>query len=143
MKSGLLLTLLVASSALSADAPKVAFPSHFILIPDADDRPLEKKAAKYQDTVYLRERVKTLERAVRQLQEEVAWLRYSNPSKNPGTYDRPTQTWFCAAKSSFDRMYAGKGSTQLEARVNAVNACKKEESLHCSEKSVTCEKEAQ
>ncbi len=50
---------------------------------------------------------------------------------------------FCTVESAFDGSFSGKGSTELEAKTAAMDACRKGsrgKGFHCEEDSITCDK---
>lgn len=137
----LLLTAFITTESVVAQ-PKVILPEHFVKIPEDGDRTFDKKKAKQDEEIrLLKARTKVLEEAVRQLQEEVYWLRYANDIK-PSPKERNPSVWFCSVKSAFDRTYTGQGETQVEARAKAMDSCEKADGgLHCKDEKMVCEKE--
>ncbi len=87
----------------------------------------------------LRERVRLLEAAVRQLQEEVYRLKNSD---TPTGYGRPSQrpSYTCFLNTPFDGSFYGKGDTKLEAKAKALNDCEKKDKGYCNANQVTCER---
>ena len=54
----------------------------------------------------------------------------------------PQVTYYCTIDSVFDGVFSGSGSTNLEARTNAINACKYEargNGVHCKVSSIECD----
>ncbi|MFY7929354.1 MAG: hypothetical protein ACOVS5_10835 [Oligoflexus sp.] len=84
----------------------------------------------------LRDRIRTLEIAVRQLQEEVIRLRLqrdNDPNLRKNSYT-------CFIPTPFDGSFYGKGETKLEAKAKALNECEKKNRSFCQESKVVCEK---
>ncbi|WP_372656000.1 hypothetical protein [Halobacteriovorax sp.] len=55
---------------------------------------------------------------------------------------RPQVTYYCTIDSTFDGIFSGTGSSELEARTNAINACKyggRGNGVHCSVNSIECD----
>ena len=77
------------------------------------------------------QRVRRLERAVRDLQIQVYQLQLNN-IQQPIAIAVHT----CSLPTSFDGTFLGKGLTEIEARANAVNACKDGGGFPCSDSRV-------
>ncbi len=86
----------------------------------------------------MRERIRLLEIAVRQLQSEVYRLRTQRSVTTIETRRRPS--YACMLSTAFGGTFHGKGDTMLEAKAKSLNACEKREKGFCREEKVVCEK---
>ena len=86
---------------------------------------------KENDSRELSRRVNRLERAVRELQNRI--YDFEDDSV-PAT--REVTVYTCVLPTSFDGTFIGKGKTEVEARANAVNSCKKAGAPFCYESNV-------
>jgi hypothetical protein len=84
----------------------------------------------------LRERIRLLESAVRQLQEEV--YRLKTQDNEYGSNRRPGFT--CFLNTPFNGTFYGKGETKLEAKAKTLNECEKKDKGYCNANQVSCEK---
>ena len=140
----LLTTLIVFRNARAEDSGtevRIKLPSHFVKI-DRDDRD-DRDFGKSQDDVRrLRRRIRNLEDAVLQLQEEIYYIRYMNRTPQlPGPITKPAEQkqWACIANGK-NETFLGKGSTKVEASVNAKQACTaKFDGFWCSVDESKCE----
>lgn len=82
-------------------------------------------------------RLRRLESAVRELQNRV----YELEDEGRG---REVTVHTCSLPTSFEGTFIGKGSTRVEARANAVNACERGGGFPCSESRIkACETSTQ
>jgi hypothetical protein len=88
-----------------------------------------------RDNSYLlTRRVRLLEEAVRDLQDQVYDLR-----ENERPRERSERVVVCSLKTSFRGTYIGKASTRLEAEALARNNCQRAGAPFCSSEEVKCE----
>ena len=121
--SSTLLCLLLASEALASRS--------FVQIEIGKDfDPLyQVNTPHFHSNKRLRQRVRTLEAAVIQLQNEVLRLKGSRPSSEHS----------CMIQTPFDGTFLGSGRNLVEAKASALKACEKGEGgIHCSEKKLEC-----
>ena len=86
----------------------------------------------------LRERIRLLEIAVRQLQNEVYRLR---TQRSVTTIEKRRRLFYaCMLTTPFGGTFHGKGETMLEAKAKSLNACEKDEKGFCREEKVVCER---
>lgn len=78
-------------------------------------------------------RIRLLEEAVRDLQEQVYDLRDAQPRT------RVVTTHVCSLKTPFNGVFIGKASTRTEAEALARQKCSRSEEAFCSSRSVNCE----
>ncbi len=83
----------------------------------------------------LRERIRLLESAVRQLQEEVYRLKMQD-----GGYSNHRPQYTCFLNTPFNGSFYGKGYTKLEAKAKTLNECEKKDKGYCNANQVNCEK---
>lgn len=132
-----LLTGLLISLPWAAQAKKNSFEFGKIVlieIPDEkeDDDDNEVKANK-QTIRKMKKRLRKLERAVRQLQERVFDLEDAQKNK------KPEKNYTCYINTPFDGTFIGKGTSQVEARGQAMQKCMgKAGSTFCSERNLKC-----
>jgi hypothetical protein len=86
------------------------------------------------NNIFLTRRVRLLEEAVRDLQDQVYDLR-----ENDFPRERTETEVVCSLKTSFRGTYLGKASTRLEAEALARNACQRAGAPFCSSEEVKCE----
>jgi hypothetical protein len=90
-----------------------------------------------RDFDLLNDRLRRLERAVRQLQGIVFDI--DGPVASP---EANKVRFACSVTSSFNKTYIGKGTTEVEARAHALQACEKAESpTFCGKSKPLCESE--
>jgi hypothetical protein len=90
-----------------------------------------------RDFDLLNDRLRHLERAVRQLQSVV--FDVDSPVVSP---DASKIKFACSVTSSFSKTYIGKGTTEVEARARALQSCEQAESpTFCSKGKPVCESE--
>lgn len=78
-------------------------------------------------------RIRRLEQAVRDLQEQVYDLRDSEPRT------RTVTTHVCSMTTAFDGTFIGKASTKIEAQGLALQNCEKAKASFCSSSVISCE----
>jgi hypothetical protein len=136
----IVLAMLVSAQFLDAQ-PRTDTSRNFVVIPSYTEESHGKINWREEGEIQsLKARVKILEAATRQLQEEIYSIKYAHSGK-PISANVKSAAWFCAVKSSFNRSYSGRGKTKLESRVNALDSCRKEDGIHCKEERVECERE--
>lgn len=86
----------------------------------------------------LRERIRILELAVRQLQDEIYRLRIAGRINVIETGRRISYS--CMLTTPFGGTFYGKGETMLEAKAKSLNACERGEKGFCRDEKVLCEK---
>ncbi len=135
----------LASAQDKSHQSSVILPDNFIqvTIGSNEDSNTQRKTSRQDEEIRrLKGRIYTLEKAVRQLQEEIYWLRYAKEPASSAipAKDNKASHWFCSITSNFSRTYSGKGSTQVEARSLALTACQERDGISCSEDKIRCEK---
>ncbi len=148
-------SLLLSVPAFSQSAPtvrgEVVLPDNFIRVTigqEAEIPPQGRRVKNDEEVKRLRGRVHTLETAVRQLQEEIYWIRYAAKTAPPTQTivvpvkeERRENAWYCSLTSNFNKTYSGKGNTKVEASANALNSCQSGDGgIFCKEENVQCEK---
>lgn len=86
------------------------------------------------DNYLLARRVRLLEEAVRDLQDQVYDLR-----ENDVPRERSEKVVVCSLQTNFDGTFIGKASTRLEAEALARNNCQTAGASFCSSTEVKCE----
>ncbi|RYZ87517.1 MAG: hypothetical protein EOP04_11520 [Proteobacteria bacterium] len=141
MLTKMILLLTIFTTGMISAQPKVDRPQNFVEIPVDSDRAYNKKNSRDDEEIrVLKARVRILEAATRELQQEIYSIKYGHGSSAHYPNLKPT-AWYCSVKSSFSKSYSGRGATQLDAKDTALNTCQKEDSIHCRVDNVDCEKE--
>lgn len=80
-------------------------------------------------------RIRTLEMAVRSLQDRVYEL-----EDDTRVVTREVTSYFCAVPTQFNGVFTGTGATEIEARSSAANACySRVGGFSCRTRDTTCE----
>jgi hypothetical protein len=87
----------------------------------------------------LHRRVRQLEMAVQQLQQQVYDL--GSRSRNEPAPVQQGKKYACSLSTSFNGTFLGTGTTKLEATVQAVQKCKASGAPFCHENDAKCERE--
>ena len=130
MKKILIIIVTVAIT-LPAFAQKVSLNANDIVrIEISDEKSKSGKGAVKE----LRRRVRLLEKAVKQLQEQVYDLKYA------GTVNTPKKTHTCFISTTFHGTVSGTASTLAAAKAKALKACDaKGAGLSCEPKNLKCD----
>ncbi|MFW7380212.1 MAG: hypothetical protein ACOH5I_15470 [Oligoflexus sp.] len=83
----------------------------------------------------IRDRLRRLETAVRELQNEVWELRRENDY-----FKSQQHRYACYIQTPFDGTFLGRGTTRIEATALALNQCEAKAQSWCKEQRVKCEK---
>lgn len=85
-----------------------------------------------ESMISLNNRIKLLERAVKQLQEQVFDLSVQKTTQ--------TKKYTCSLTSNFNKTYIGEGTNLIEAKANVTKACETGEKtgIHCDKNDIEC-----